>query len=316
MTSKAFLLRLAAIVVVVTAGAVSLNVWLDLYGLFRGGRGRNLKVYGEERNCKYLFSYRYLPENFDALMLGSSVSDNIPVKTVGGLRIYNASLNGGVITEAKNLGTIALRRGHFRLLLLSLHRYMMESAGEKTNFMVPQRYWGALGSMQLYTASFSYLMDRAGIRHCAFDSNGAQAYGPSTPKTRRDIAKIADQFAAGQGYWKFSVNPKAFQDLKDLIGVAHERGAIFVAFTPPMPTPMQKATSHALAEFDNEVRKAFGADDVFIDMNQPAYYSISDDYDNFREAAHLSDRGAQLVADELDRTVAGILARQAHASSR
>jgi hypothetical protein len=311
-TSRRFLTNLFCIVLAVAAVLVVVNVRIDLYGLFRSNHGRDLKVYGEERNCKYLFSYRYLPENFDALMLGSSVSDNIPVRTLAGLRTYNASLNGGVMAEARNLGTNALRRGHFKLVALSIHRYMMQTAGEKTNFMIPQRYWGAFGSMQLYSATFAYFLDREHIRSSAFDSNGAQSYGPATATTHAKVDRDAADYRKGaSGRWQFRIDPQAYRDLQELVRVVHERHAVLLAFTPPMPTVMQEATSKELAAFDALLHPAFSAGDVFVDFNQPKYHYISDDYGNFREAAHLSDTGARIFANALDGLASEVIASRA-----
>ncbi len=316
MTSRGFLWRLLAAIALLVGVAVGLNVWMDLYGLFRNAAGRSLKVYGEERNCKYLFTYRYLPENFDALMLGSSVSENIPVDRLAGLRTYNLSLSGGVMTEAAKLGTNALQRGHFKVLLLSLHRYMLESAEEKTNFMVPERYWGAFGSMQLYTASFAYLLDRAGIRRSPFDEYGVQLYGLATPTTQSEIVRDAAAFHSGQsGRWSFKINPRAYHALEELIHAAHEHNVPFVAFTPPMPTILQEATAKRLADFDSAVAAAFGPQDVFIEFNRPEYRFLSDDFANFREGAHLSDPGARKLAGELDTLLRGILARRGAAAA-
>lgn len=311
MTSKTFLLRLLLIVLGITALTISINIRTDLYGLFRSGRGPYLKVYGEERNCKYLFSFRYIPENFDALMLGSSVSDNIPVRTVAGLRVYNASLNGGNMTEAKDLGINALRRGHFKLVILSLHRYLMQNPGQKTNFMIPARYWGALGSIQLFTASLGRLLDQAGIKRSAFDSYGAQSYGPSSPSVRDEIERFASQLRHGErNGWRFDVDPRAYLDLQELTQTVHQRGALFVGFYPPMPTAIQESTTRPLADFEATVLRAFGPEDVFIDFNRPDYRFISDENTNYREAAHLSDAGGRAVAAELDRVITAVLAQR------
>lgn len=304
MTSKSFLLRLAGIVVSISALAVAVNVTIDLYGLFRGGHGATLKVYGDERNCKYLFSYRYIPENFDGLMLGSSVSDNIPTRSIAGVRVYNASLNGGDVTEAETLGLNALSHGHFKLVILSLHRYLMRDAGQKTNFMVPLRYWGAFGSTQLYAASLGLLLDRQGIRHSAFDPYGVQSYGGSEANIRTDIESFAEKLRSGNREgWLFDIHPQAYADLQDLVRAVHKHGTPLAVFYPPMPSALIDANQQQLSDFTSAIRHAFGAEDLFIDFTAPDYRWFNDDYANFHDGAHMSDDGAKRLAGELDRVI-------------
>jgi hypothetical protein len=303
-TSKTFLLRLAAIVFGISAVAVAGNVSLDLYGLFRSGHGPTLKVYGDERNCKYLFSYRYIPENFDGLMLGSSVSDNIPTRSIAGLRVYNASLNGGDVTEAETLGVNALAHGHFKLVILALHRYLMRDAGHKTNFMVPQRYWGAFGSTQLYAASLSRLLDRQGIKPGAFDEYGVQSYGPAAANIRGNVESFAAKLRSGDREgWMFDINPQAYADLQELVRAIHKQGVPFAVFYPPMPSGLIDATQQQLASFNAAIGRAFGPGDLVIDFTAPEYHWFSDDYANFHDGVHLSDTGAKRLAGELDRAI-------------
>jgi hypothetical protein len=316
-TSKAFLLRLAVLVIGIAALAVASNVAIDLYGLFRSGYGPNLKVYGEERNCKYLFSYRYIPENFDGLMLGSSVSDNIPTRRIAGLRIYNASLNGGDVTEAETLGINALNHGHYKLLILSLHRYLMRDAGQKTNFMMPARYWGALGSTQLYAASLNFLLDREGIKKTTpFDAYGAQSYGPSLPDIRSNVADFAAQLRAGhRDGWMFDIHPQALIDLQELVKIVHQHHVPLAVFYPPMPAALIDANEQQLANFKNAIQRAFTPEDLFIDFTAPEYRWYNEDFDNFHDGAHMSDSGAARLAGELDRVISAGFAGRLAATS-
>jgi len=49
---------------------ISINIYADIFDLFRPTRGRNLPVYGGNAS-------RYVPENFDVVLPGSSVSENL-----------------------------------------------------------------------------------------------------------------------------------------------------------------------------------------------------------------------------------------------
>jgi len=68
----------------------SINYYIDIYGLFRGKKER--KVYINERTSKYLFSMRYIPENYEGVIAGPSLSDNLNPDAIKAYKIYNASI--------------------------------------------------------------------------------------------------------------------------------------------------------------------------------------------------------------------------------
>jgi hypothetical protein len=67
MTYQNFLSRFLLIVGVFIMSFAGLNYYIDIFGLFRGTGNR--KVYINERTSKYLYSYRYIPENYDAVLI-------------------------------------------------------------------------------------------------------------------------------------------------------------------------------------------------------------------------------------------------------
>src|SRR5215468_6006177 len=77
------------------------NAAADIYGLFREPEHRSLRIYGDERLAKYLLSTRYVPANFDGVLIGTSASANWDTGKMRSLRLYNESLNGGNIVEEK-----------------------------------------------------------------------------------------------------------------------------------------------------------------------------------------------------------------------
>ena len=115
MTSKQFIAAFLAGAAGIAAVVVPFNMYVDVYGIFRPAHGRRLPLYGEERLAKYLHTFRYIPENFDGVLLGSSVSDNLETDRLGGYRIYNASINGGNVEDVKPLAENLFRRGELRV---------------------------------------------------------------------------------------------------------------------------------------------------------------------------------------------------------
>src|SRR5690242_11790260 len=90
-------------------GFVLLNLRLDIYGLFRDDHGRLLPIYDSERSGKYLLSLRYVPSNFDAILIGTSVTGTWNTSGLEVFRTYNESTDGGNITEEKLLAERVLR---------------------------------------------------------------------------------------------------------------------------------------------------------------------------------------------------------------
>src|SRR5438105_1431990 len=88
----------AAIVLSATGATAAVGYALDCYGLFREAQGRKIAVHSNDGTSKYLLSQRYVPANFDGLLVGSSVSASWDVSAIDG-RVYNASVNGGNISD-------------------------------------------------------------------------------------------------------------------------------------------------------------------------------------------------------------------------
>src|ERR1700759_2893468 len=84
-------------------GAIALNISIDVYGLYRNTKGRHLVDYGDNRISKYLLSEHYVPENFDAILIGPSISANWDTHGIHTLRTYNESLNGSNFYEQERL---------------------------------------------------------------------------------------------------------------------------------------------------------------------------------------------------------------------
>src|ERR1700677_3795766 len=92
---------------------------LDVYGILRDPHGRRLATSGlhipttDDRISKYMLNQRYVPSNFDGLLIGSSTTGNWNPDLIHGYRVYNESLAAGNAAEEKTLVDQALPNGHF-----------------------------------------------------------------------------------------------------------------------------------------------------------------------------------------------------------
>ena len=64
---------------------------LDVYGLYRDPHGRRLTTATRERKAKFLLNGRYVPANFDALVVGGASSVYVQPVPLGMYRVYNES---------------------------------------------------------------------------------------------------------------------------------------------------------------------------------------------------------------------------------
>jgi hypothetical protein len=298
-----FFAGLAAIAAVV----IPADMYLDVYGLFRPARGRRLPVYGEERVAKYLHSFRYVPENFDGVLLGSSVSDNLDTKRFPGYRIYNASINGGNVADLAPLAEHLYRKGKLKLTLLCIHRYLTNDHEPKTDLMTPRQYWGALGSPQLITVYLSRLAIRSGVAAGQYDEFGTLHFGsePSPARVHREIEKAVAEIKRGTAsVGNYSIDPAALKELEGIVAEARRGSQRLLVFYPPIPAAVLTVRGAEFARYRDTINALVRPGDTLVDFNDPSYAAMRSDEGNFVDAVHLSGTGARLVIAELGK-VAG-----------
>jgi hypothetical protein len=306
-TSRQFLVVFAAGFSAALAVLIPLNMYADPYGLFRSSRTRSLPVYGEERIAKYLYSLRYIPENFDGILLGSSVSDNLDPRQFSGYRIYNASINGGNVEDLRPIAENVYGKSTLKLTIVCIHRYLTLDHDRKTDLMTPRQYWGALGSPQLLTAYLSALAVRRGLVHGEYDEMGTLREGADVDvaTVRKTIDKAVGAIRRGQAsVGNYSIDPVALAGLDHVLTTARRRSQRMLVFYPPVPAPILAIRSAEFARYRDTVSSLLRPGDAVVDFNDPSYVDLRADLRNFEDAVHLSKSGAASVMSELSRTVA------------
>ena len=90
---KKWLVLFSVILISVTASLVTANYFIDYYGLFRDVEGKKLMPYDNFRLAKYLYSYNYIPVNYDGILIGTSASINLDTSKIVKRNVYNASVD-------------------------------------------------------------------------------------------------------------------------------------------------------------------------------------------------------------------------------
>lgn len=308
MTSKRFLIAVFAGWALVMAIIVPFNLYVDIYGVFRPAAGRHLSVYGEERVAKYLHSYRYITDNFDGVLLGSSLSDNLDTHELRGYRVYNASISGGNVEDLRPIADNVLRSNRLRLVIFCLHRYLTQDHMHKTDFMTPRDYWGAFGSPQLLTSYLSRLSIRLGVTKDHHDPWGAYYFETTEPwgQSSRAIQDALNAIARGsKTVENYAIDPVAYAELNRMLEEARRPGRRLLVYYPPVPAPILAARSGELAQFRARMEQLLRPGDVELDFNTPAYAGFRSDFRNYLDQSHLSRKGEAFIAAELSHVMAG-----------
>ncbi len=152
MTPRAWFAQTVGLTILLVFVVAATNAAIDIYGIFRNPKGRHLPGYGDDRVAKYLLSERYVPANFNGLVVGSSVSANWDMRHIDGFNLYNESLDGNNIVEEKTICDRALASSRMKLVIVVVQPFLTASHEFVTVHVTPRENFGALGSQNLLDA--------------------------------------------------------------------------------------------------------------------------------------------------------------------
>ncbi len=273
MDSRRFLVTVVGAVVAICAGLAAINVRLNVYGVFGDARGESRHVVTDERWTKFMYTFNYIPANFDGMLIGSSVSDNLDTSRIQGYRVYNACFAGGSGGEANRMVSSVLDHGaHLRLLLVSLDTAMLKSATLKAGGMQQRDYWSALGSTQLLGDYVAEVAVRVGVLPDPWT-----AYGMADYETLGLRRADADAVAAEQRLYPpearaIDADSDALELLGALVARARAHGARIVGFFPPVYEPI-----HRIRDFrplEQAARALLAPDERIVDFNNGTFSRI------------------------------------------
>jgi hypothetical protein len=291
------LLWLVALSVAVPLASYRINA----FGQFGDARGLSRRVFGNEREAKYLLCRNYVPANYDTILLGSSSSDNWPTELLTSVHAYNASVNGGDITEAAILADASLRSPHVRTVILVLSPYLLIQTGRKTGFMTEADYWSSLGSSQLL---YDYLT--LGLQHLHVLPDRYRADGSddftriSQPPRTEGLSEpqLRDLFGMKDKDWV--AVPEARAELRELLQRIRTSGKRLVTVFIPLRPERMALRSKENRAFIADMAALGAHGDVVVDFTAPPLDALGRNSENFFDAAHLNAQGAERVMRALD----------------
>jgi hypothetical protein len=290
--------RFAGTVLAAALAVAALNAAIDWYGLFRDPTGRALAGHSSERTAKFLLAHRYVGANFDGLIVGTSLTDNWDPAQVRAARLYNASLNGGNISEERMLVDEVLASGRVHLVVFCIHPFLTASIGPKSGEMNPRTLRGALGSVELLKEYAHAGMQAAGLEQGgAFLPDGRYLY--QAPAADQRAFRADPATAKRAKAVDAPVNEAAVAEYAQLLAEARAQGARVAGFIPPMYAPYYEERKALYDAYFVRLRALFAPGELVVDFNAPPYAAYDADAGNFQDGYHLTAQGAARFSAEL-----------------
>ncbi len=262
---------------------------MDIFGIFHDPTGKKLQVEHNERTAKFFLNERYVPANFDALLVGGSSTSNWRMSALDFARFYNESLYGSNTVEEKRLVDEALRRGTFRYAICVINPYMLQSHEFNEGSGVPPRR-EALGSVNLLREEFYHLLR---LRH-----GGGSPFTPDGGQAMPRTTGIVDPYLT----YTFRYDPIALEAFRQMLDELRARGTKIIFLQTPVYEPIYQKHK---AQFD----RFYGAfplrhaDEPLIDFNAPQYAGFRDDAGRWVDPPHLNGESAERMSVELNRAI-------------
>ena len=298
MTSKQYISYVLATVFFVLGSIISVNLYLNDFGLF--GDRENIRIWGVEKTSKYLLSFNYIPDNFEGVLIGPSISTNMDTQKINGFKIYNLSMNSGNVSELKYPVDNVLNSGKMKYLIICLYSYLTKDSGRKGRQIDEKEYWGSLYSIiplrLMLRRLKSILWSGDDIFH-----NSEWGFNDSNIKKKNLVFNDFVEKRRKTPRSEISINSDAYKELKSIIELARAKDVKIMAYYYPVYFEYTGVyrKSGAWKKYQDKVNKLFSSDDLVWDMNLPDYDYITHNQSSYVDG-HLSYLGADKVLSVIE----------------
>ncbi len=300
MTSKKYFYMSVGLSFFIILVIVSFNIYMNEYGLFGSAEGKSIKIWNNERTTKYLLSYNYIPANFEGLLIGPSVSDNIDTKGISKFKIYNASLNGGNISELKYIAENVILKGNLKFIIICIYPYITKDHGRKTSYINPQEYWGSLGSKETLCLYLRKVLPILGFcKYDLFNDYGHKDFNRNAERTVNiSIQKKLPNSVYAKNQKSIIVDRVAYEELAQIVNLSRQRGLKVFAYY--YPCFIENYNEAAFKQYKEKIDKIFTVQDIIWNMNTYDYFAFRSDVANYYDKGHLSYKGIDFIVHEIN----------------
>lgn len=309
-TPRLYIGLVLALIVICGGAFAALNWATNDFGLWRSTD--QARIWELEKTSKYLLAHRYVPENFNSVLIGSSVSDNLDTRQIDGFKIYNLSMAGGNITEVGAAAHAFIAREESPgLFIVNLYPYLTRDTGKKSFQIHEKEYWGALYSLVPVAVWIRKVQDMAGMMHGAFDESewgwnniSARFNHPPFDAHKAAMKQMLADYRSGQKappQKERIIDPQAYKELKILLNKARAAGFDVIGFYHPVNIWKFRVmqASGEWSYFRAQMEALFKPGEPVWDFNTRRYDYIRAQEENYVDT-HLSAAGAALLAEALE----------------
>lgn len=303
MKTKKYFYTMMSISIFLLIAFVATNYIVDLYGLFHDTKGRKIEAYADERVSKYLFSFNYIPTNFEGILIGPSLSDNLNTQKIESYKIYNASMMGANISDLKPLVLNTINNGDIKILVVCLDPYITKDFGKKSSVIDKKQYYSALGSVTLLKTYLIKFIREQQILPSKFKEVYINPYGYNDFDEEfavEDPEKKIMKMVTLKKQEEMHVNKNAFKELEYVLDYARSKNIQIVGYFSPIPYQILKINDKNYYEYQSKIKSLFHRDDILINLNDEKYKNITSDFTTFIDHGHLSKKGQDFVLRELE----------------
>jgi hypothetical protein len=292
MTGRRWILLTIATVALGVGAVWLLAFAVDPYGVWRDSTGRKLSVFTDTRKVKFLMNKRYVPSNFDGVLVGTSSSANWDLPVIAGASIYNESIEGGDAVEERILVNEAMRKGHFKLALLVLSHAMTKEHSVKDG-LDEMNIGRAIGSLYVFRDEIRVELAK---RHHQFDRSDTAPNGQIQLPYPKNLKPLQLSPIAMQ------IDPVALEQYRQLVVSLRATGTKTVYVIPPMYAPCLAVNTPAYGDTLQKLRSQLPLGPL-LDFDGPEYDSFRNDPDNYIDCFHLEPQGATKLVELLQKLV-------------
>jgi|GEM_PF-931251 len=285
-----------------------LNIFLDVFGLYGFRDKDKVRVYGEERFSKYLMTFHHIPQHFDGMILGPSLSANLNPESISGKNYFNVSIMGARMNNILSLTTNVLENnGTIKEAIVCIHPYVTTDIGaEEMDFMNPDTYWKAYGSVNLLRVYGLGLIRNFDLWPNKYPKNQYRTNGSNAFEALFRVEDVAGRIAEEVNNVKvneFEIGSNHRRDFKKLLTLLQSNNIQTFIYFHPVPYPIYQAHSDEMDQYwvdilsGTDVKK--GELLSSYNFNSPEFSDFSKDVSNYIDHGHLSLKGQKILIQEI-----------------
>ena len=298
MTFKVYSKQFLILSTILITGVIGINIYFNEFGLYGNVKGKPYKIHAYEKVSKYLYTYNYIPSNFDSVIIGPSYSNNNmnPSKIIN-YKSYNLSMSGANIDEIQvSINNLIKYHKELKLVIFSINPYIVDSIGFKEFELSDKLMLSTLGSIvniKYYTKKY---INNNKCNTYKYSENGYRNTECRDNNSTYEINKKLNEL--NKRVYDLKINNLAILKLKKLlIELSSKKFNLLVYYHPyPLRVYNNKYFQSKYKYFYTETNNLLLNNNIsYIDFNDERYNYITSDDDTFSDSGHLSENGASKI---------------------